>query len=109
MNFGHERTWGRVSCHWPRSPGLYSFWRWAGRGPGGQPAAEGRAAQLAAPSTKSAEDKIRELYLSLYAREPLVEDLQIAMTHLKKVENQQEAFEDIVWALINTKEFLFNH
>jgi len=72
-------------------------------------AAEGRAAQLAAPSTKSAEDKIRELYLSLYAREPLVEDLQIAMTHLKKVENQQEAFEDIVWALINTKEFLFNH
>jgi hypothetical protein len=72
-------------------------------------AKEGRTARLASYKEKSSEEKIRELYLSLYAREPEAEDLRIAMKHLKKVENQQQAFEDILWALINTKEFLFNH
>jgi len=32
------------------------------------------------------------------------------MAHLEKhKDNQKVAYEDIVWALINSKEFLFNH
>ena len=34
----------------------------------------------------------------------------IALAHLEKHKDKpQLAFEDIVWALVNTKEFLFNH
>ena len=34
----------------------------------------------------------------------------IALAHINKNEKDpKRAYEDIVWALINTKEFLFNH
>ena len=33
----------------------------------------------------------------------------IAMAHIEKSENPRTAYEDILWALVNTKEFLFNH
>jgi len=36
--------------------------------------------------------------------------LNIALAHITKNEaNKKLAYEDIIWALINTKEFLFNH
>lgn len=69
----------------------------------------GRAALLAGDATRSDEEKMRELYLWVYSREPNAEELQVALTHLAKNENKQLAYEDIVWALINTKEFLFTH
>lgn len=54
--------------------------------------------------------KIRELYLLAFAREPAPDEISIALAHLAKNEqNPRVAYEDIVWALINTKEFLFNH
>jgi hypothetical protein len=31
------------------------------------------------------------------------------MQHLEKSPDEKLAFEDILWALVNTKEFLFNH
>ncbi len=69
----------------------------------------GRAALLAADK-RPAEAKIRELYRWVYAREPNDDELQIATAHLAKHrKNVRPAYEDIVWALINTKEFLFNH
>ena len=53
---------------------------------------------------------MRELYRWVYSREPISEEMQIALAHIKKHEkNPKIAYEDIVWALINTKEFLFNH
>jgi hypothetical protein len=69
----------------------------------------GRAALLAADK-RPAEAKIRELYRWVYAREPNTDELQIATAHLSKHRKDiRPAYEDIVWALINTKEFLFNH
>jgi len=36
--------------------------------------------------------------------------MNIAKAHLEKhQQNKKNAWEDIIWALINTKEFLFNH
>jgi Protein of unknown function (DUF1549)/Protein of unknown function (DUF1553) len=69
----------------------------------------GRAARLAAAKDRSDEDKVRELYLCVYSREPAADELLIATGHIAKSENKQQAFEDILWALVNTKEFLFNH
>ncbi len=72
-------------------------------------AAGGRAAELAADKKRSDEEKIRELYLWVYSREPLPDESAVALAHLKKAKDKQQAYEDILWALVNTKEFLFNH
>jgi len=70
----------------------------------------GRAATYAADATRPDEEKLRELYRWVYSREPDAEELSIATAHLAKhTDNKQLAYEDIVWALVNTKEFLFNH
>lgn len=68
-----------------------------------------RAALLAKDQERPVEERIRELYLWAYSRVPSAEELEIATAHVAKTENKQQAFEDILWALINTKEFLFNH
>ena len=70
----------------------------------------GRAALLAADKDRSHEVKIKELYRWVYSREPKANELKIALAHIAKHEKSPNtAYEDIVWALVNTKEFLFNH
>ena len=70
----------------------------------------GRAVQFARDKEREHEAKIRELYRWVYSRDPQPDELQVALNHIAKHEqNVQPAYEDIVWALINTKEFLFNH
>jgi hypothetical protein len=70
----------------------------------------GKAALLANDKARPHEQKIRELYLLAFSREPRAEELAVAMAHIgKNAEDPKRAFEDIVWALVNTKEFLFNH
>ncbi|HEY4262348.1 MAG TPA: S-layer protein, partial [Schlesneria sp.] len=70
---------------------------------------------------KPAEAKVRELYLAAFAREPRPGELKTALEYLaepqlnaegKPIDAQttaRENFQDLIWALINTKEFLFNH
>lgn len=73
-------------------------------------AANGRASALANDKSRDDVGRLKELYIAAFSREPLAEEIQIATSHIKKHENDpKRAYEDIVWALINTKEFLFNH
>src|SRR5262245_43123740 len=70
----------------------------------------GNAARLATDTSHAHDQKIRELYLLAFSREPTTEETAIAQAHVAKNEKDpKRAYEDIVWALINTKEFLFNH
>ena len=70
----------------------------------------GRASKFASDKDHPSEGKIKELYRWVYSREPDQDEMQIALAHLEKhKDNPKVAFEDIVWALINSKEFLFNH
>jgi hypothetical protein len=71
--------------------------------------AKGRLAGWAAPG-KSTEDVVREIYLSAYAREPDAEELKSALAHLTRSDvPRAESVQDLVWAVINTPEFVFNH
>jgi Protein of unknown function (DUF1549)/Protein of unknown function (DUF1553)/Bacterial Ig-like domain (group 2) len=73
-------------------------------------AANGRAALLAKETKRTHEEKINELYRWLYSRGPQQKELAVALGHIKKNEKDVKiAYEDILWALVNTKEFLFNH
>ncbi len=70
---------------------------------------KGRSVHLADDSRQQAA-KIGELYRIALSREPDAEEIAIATAHLDKHQtNVRAAYEDIIWALINTKEFLFNH
>lgn len=81
---------------------------------------KGRAERLA-KDPRPAEAKIKELYLVAFAREPRPDELKAALGYLteprvnaagQKVDVQQvapENFQDLLWALMTTKEFLFNH
>lgn len=69
-----------------------------------------RTARLATETARPDDERIRELYRWVFAREPNVEELEVALAYLKKhADNVRRGYEDVVWALINTKEFQFNH
>ena len=58
---------------------------------------------------KSDKEILADLYLSTLSRQPTPEDEKIALAHLAKAKDPRKAWEDIHWALMNTKEFLFRH
>lgn len=80
----------------------------------------GRVERLA-KDARPFEARVKELYLAAFAREPRAEELKTALDYLnepitdaagKPVDPAlaaRENFQDLLWALINTKEFLFNH
>lgn len=58
----------------------------------------------------AAETSIDELYLAALCRYPTPDErTQAAQYIATRNDHLQEAFEDLVWALINSKAFLFNH
>jgi hypothetical protein len=68
----------------------------------------GRAERLAKDARPEAE-KVDELFLWAFARPPSPEQRQIALAHIAKHERDKKvAYENILWALLNTKEFVFN-
>jgi hypothetical protein len=70
---------------------------------------DGRAAKLA-KSDRTPEQIVEELYLAAYSRRPDADELKIALeAFTAKDATRQKATEDVVWALINSAEFVFNH
>ncbi len=69
----------------------------------------GRAAVLAADKDRSDEQKITELYRTALGRHPKDGELKATLAYIAGKDNLREAYEDVVWSLINSKEFLFNH
>ena len=59
------------------------------------------------------EEKTSELIQAAYQRtlnrEPNSEELETSRTHIANCENTVEGLRDILWALLNTQEFLTNH
>ena len=82
--------------------------------------AGGRADRLGKPEVPVA-DGIREIYLAAFNREPSGEEISIAEDHLVRERTdaagkpiaaavaKRQAYEDLLWAILSTKEFLYNH
>jgi len=69
---------------------------------------EGRIARLAASGRPDAE-VVDELYLAAFARKPSDKERREWLTYLGKAPDKKQAYEDLGWVLINSKEFLFRH
>ena len=52
------------------------------------------------------DDALSELYLLVLSREPSTRETRIAKEYLDEVGNRREAFEDLMWSLLNSSEFL---
>ena len=89
-----------------------------------------RPAHLAKQKDAQPETLLTQLYLHALSRPPQADELATALAYLKKKQSQRlpaqpkegdkavsadpllptrQAYEDLIWALLNTKEFLFNH
>jgi hypothetical protein len=80
----------------------------------------GRADRLAR-DTRPVEALVDELYLVAFSRKPTAEELKTAIDYIQEprqnadgtpvdsVVAKQVNFQDLLWALINSKEFIFNH
>jgi hypothetical protein len=58
------------------------------------------------------EVRVAELYRVCFARGPTDEERAVCLDHLRRFRARgtlRRGYEDLVWTLINTKEFLFNH
>jgi len=69
---------------------------------------DGRAARLAA-SDRTNEQLIDDVYLSIYARRPLPDEISAALEYFPKEGSRRAAVEDLMWALVNTAEFVFEN
>lgn len=70
--------------------------------------ANGRAAKLAKGKLTDAE-LVDELFLATLTRKPKPDERDEALGHLKSAKSRTDAVTDLLWALVNTREFILNH
>jgi hypothetical protein len=69
---------------------------------------DGRVAKLIEKKTTN-EQAVEELYLAALARRPTDAERQRALTYLTGQTDRRRGLEDLLWVLLNTREFMFNH
>ncbi len=69
---------------------------------------EGSARKLA-ESDKKPEAIVDELFLSTVGRYPTVAEKKPVLAEFSSAQDRRAAVEDLLWGLLNTKEFLYNH
>jgi hypothetical protein len=52
---------------------------------------------------------VEYIYLACLARKPSAEELTQLAPVLAAAENPRAAVDDVLWAVLNSREFLFNH
>jgi hypothetical protein len=52
---------------------------------------------------------VSELYLRCLARQPRASEMETCLKYVESLGNRKEAFEDLLWALVNSTEFLYRN
>ena len=69
---------------------------------------KGQVAELA-KSERPMPEKITELYVTAFSRPPSESELSEAVEFVETQEDKRRALEDVLWTILNSKEFMFNH
>ena len=67
----------------------------------------GRAALFARDQERKDEEKVEDLYLWAFSRKPSADEQKLVFDHVSAAANKQQAWEDVIWAMLNAKEFQF--
>jgi hypothetical protein len=71
-------------------------------------AGDGRLARLT-KEKRPVSAIIEELYLTAYSRRPTAAELKRTLDYVGGLGDKQKALEDVLWVILNSKEFMFNH
>ena len=69
---------------------------------------DGRVAKLVKDKVPP-EQAVEELYLAAFARYPTADERAKAVAYVARQKDARRGLEDVLWALLNSREFLFNH
>lgn len=69
---------------------------------------QGRIARLAQESL-SDDERITEIFLATLSRSPTAAEMKLSQDYLKQAGSTAKGLEGLLWSLLNTNEFLFNH
>ncbi len=70
---------------------------------------EGKLIERRLADKKAPEEIIDELYVRSLSRKPTDDERKDLLAALEKEPDQKKGLEDVFWALLNSREFLFNH
>ena len=70
---------------------------------------EYRTSSPEAADPRDEHDKLRELFLTAFSREPSGQESEDATAYIASEKDKKKAYGNLLWALMNTKEFMYIH
>ncbi len=107
--FGRATRETVCSCEVKMEPSLSQALHLLNGDTSNQKIASGPVVKLFVTEKKPADDVIKELYVRCLSRQPTEEELNKLRPLFAEESNYKQACEDVFWALLNSREFLFNH
>jgi hypothetical protein len=68
-----------------------------------------KAANETVAKQKTPEKVIETLFLATYSRKPTSGEAKLMLSYIEKAADKRSAYHDVLWALINSTEFVSNH
>ena len=64
-------------------------------------------AEFVKDSSLTDSEKARRIFAWIVNRAPKPKELTVVLKHIKNAKSRQDAYHDIIWAVVNSREFLF--
>ena len=73
------------------------------------PAGSAKPQASGAAASVISRELVIDFYYAALSRSPSAEELKDSLAYVAQSENPRQGLEDLCWALVNSKEFLFQH